>query len=146
MFNCTSPFVPQVYRDGADICRNESDGRLVHGYMLTSTGRFSTNMWRQDYFFMPPCTYNTYNYIQTDGKKVPNNHHYVGINLKRRRDKTKNLDLYFNSKMFVTEQFWSYTFLAYIAECGGFVGLFLGYSILQIGDVLQYLCIKFNIK
>ena len=40
--------------------------------------------------------------------------------------------------MQVSEQFWAYTFLAYIAECGGFVGLFLGYSLLQIEDLLNF--------
>ena len=43
--------------------------------------------------------------------------------------------------MQVSEQFWAYTFLAYIAECGGFVGLFLGYSLLQIEDLVT-LCRK----
>ena len=43
--------------------------------------------------------------------------------------------------MKVSEQFWAYTFLAYIAECGGFVGLFLGYSLLQIEDLVT-LCRK----
>ena len=43
------------------------------------------------------------------------------------------------SKMEVTEQFWSYGLLAYIAECGGFVGLFLGYSLMQLKDVMIFL-------
>ena len=34
--------------------------------------------------------------------------------------------------MVVTEQFWSYGFMSYIAETGGFVGLFLGFSLLQL--------------
>ena len=40
--------------------------------------------------------------------------------------------------MDVTEQFWVYNFLAYVAENGGFVGLFLGYSVLQLKDILYY--------
>ena len=47
--------------------------------------------------------------------------------------------MFFNSKMVVTEQFWSYGFMSYIAETGGFVGLFLGFSLLQLEEVLLYL-------
>ena len=43
------------------------------------------------------------------------------------------------SKMEVTEQFWSYGLLAYIAECGGFVGLFLGYSLMQLKEVMIFI-------
>ena len=49
--------------------------------------------------------------------------------------------LFFNSKMVVTEQFWSYGFMSYIAETGGFVGLFLGYSLLQL-ELLLIFCSK----
>ena len=51
------------------------------------------------------------------------------------KDKCQGMEKYFNSKMVVTEHFLAYGFLAYIAEMGGFVGLFLGYSVLQ--HVLQ---------
>ena len=44
----------------------------------------------------------------------------------------------FKSKMTVTEQFWSYGFLSYVAENGGFVGLFLGYSLLQLRDLIKF--------
>ena len=45
--------------------------------------------------------------------------------------------IYFKSKMVVTEQFWSYGFLTYVAENGGFVGLFLGYSVLHLKEFLD---------
>ena len=139
--------IPPAFRDAAGICRNDTIGELIHDYLDTLSGRFATNMWTEDYFFMPPCTYNTYTYVETEGKKhYAGNHEYVTMNLKRRRDKSRRVKLYFNSKMFVTEQFWAYPFIAYVAECGGFVGLFLGFSILQIADVLQYFCGKFRNK
>ena len=47
--------------------------------------------------------------------------------------------IYFKSKMVVTEQLWVYSFLAYVAENGGFVGLFLGYSVLQLRDFINYI-------
>ena len=40
--------------------------------------------------------------------------------------------------MIVSEQFLAYGFLAYVAENGGFVGLFLGYSVLQLRDLMNY--------
>ena len=46
--------------------------------------------------------------------------------------------LFFNSKMTVTKQFWSYGFMAYIAENGGFVGLFLGYSLLKFEELIIF--------
>ena len=36
-------------------------------------------------------------------------------------------------------EFFAYEFLAYVAENGGFVGLFLGYSVLQLRDFIGYL-------
>ena len=54
--------------------------------------------------------------------------------------------MFINSKMTVTKQFWSYGFEAYIAENGGFVGLFLGYSLLQLEDLVKFCCIRCKIK
>ena len=60
-------------------------------------------------------------------------------NKKPNIDQTDKLYITFMSKMEVTEQFWSYGLLAYIAECGGFVGLFLGYSLMQLKEVMIFL-------
>ena len=46
--------------------------------------------------------------------------------------------------MTVTEQFWSYGFMAYVAENGGFVGLFLGYSLLQLEELINFCLQKFQ--
>ena len=46
--------------------------------------------------------------------------------------------LVFTSQMAVTEQFWQYGFMSYIAESGGFVGLFLGWSLLQMEEVIVF--------
>ena len=51
---------------------------------------------------------------------------------------TRTMYITFKSKMTVSEQFLSYGFLSYIAENGGFVGLFLGYSVLQLRDLISY--------
>ena len=48
--------------------------------------------------------------------------------------------------MIVTEQFWAYGFMSYIAETGGFVGLFLGCSLLQLELVLLYCSKHFPVR
>ena len=52
---------------------------------------------------------------------------------------TGSMQIALISKMNVSEQFFAYEFLAYVAENGGFVGLFLGYSVLQLRDFIGYL-------
>ena len=54
------------------------------------------------------------------------------------KSKTGVMVINFISKMTVSEQFWAYGFLSYVAENGGFVGLFLGYSVLQLRDFIGY--------
>jgi len=61
-FNCTTPFIPYEHRNGAEICSNVTIGKQVHDFMEATSRRFSTNMWTDDYYFLPPCTYNTYTY------------------------------------------------------------------------------------
>ena len=50
-----------------------------------------------------------------------------------------------NSKIRVTEQFWSYGLLDFVAETGGFVGLFLGFSILDMRIVLELFCRRLSL-
>ena len=59
---------------------------------------------------------------------------------KCREDKcsTEKMVIYFILKMAVTEQLYSYGFMAYVAECGGFVGLFLGFSLLQLEEIIMF--------
>lgn len=64
-FHCTSPFLPKIFRAGAKLCKNDTVGREVQNF-IRATGMFATNMWKNDYFFLPPCTYNTYSYQQTN--------------------------------------------------------------------------------
>ena len=61
---------------------------------------------------------------------------YFTSEMLRKRDRAEELTISFTSQMVVTEQFWEYTFMAYIAETGGFVGLFLGWSLLQTEQLI----------
>ena len=65
---------------------------------------------------------------------------YLTSELIKKFDKTQQLSVFFESRMVVTEQFWEYGVMAYVAETGGFVGLFLGWSFLQLGDLIKFMC------
>ena len=56
-----------------------------------------------------------------------------------KRKSPDKMIIYFIHKMEVTKQFYSYGFMAYVAECGGFVGLFLGFSLLQLEQLFNFL-------
>ena len=45
-------------------------------------------------------------------------------------------------RMSVTEQFWEYGAMAYVAETGGFVGLFLGWSLLQAEHIIRFVATR----
>ena len=63
---------------------------------------------------------------------------YLSSNGKKTTDSASDLKISLISNMDVTERFWSYGFVEWIAECGGFGGLFLGYSFSQIGDFIEF--------
>ena len=54
------------------------------------------------------------------------------------KSRSQEMQIFFKSKMTVSEQLLSYGFLSYIAENGGFIGLFLGYPVLQLRDIIAY--------
>ena len=55
----------------------------------------------------------------------------------KRRNLTK-LTLFFNQEIKVIESQFLYSELSMVAEIGGYVGLFLGFSIYQITDLMDY--------
>ena len=55
----------------------------------------------------------------------------------KKLDRTQQLSVFLESGMVVREQFWEYGVMAYVAQTGGFVFLFLGWSFLQLGDLVQ---------
>ena len=48
-----------------------------------------------------------------------------------------------NSRLEVVEEYLTYTMLSYIAEIGGYVGLFLGFSVYQVTDIMDMIFNKF---
>ena len=73
-FNCTTPFIPSEFRNGAEICLNKSAGILIHQFLKYSSASFSTNMWNKNYHSIPPCIYHTYTTQETkiEGKVSAN--------------------------------------------------------------------------
>ena len=64
---------------------------------------------------------------------------YFTSQLIKKSDRTQQLSIFFVSRMVVTEQFWEYGLMAYVGETGGFVGLFLGWSLLQLEDFIYFI-------
>ena len=56
-FQCTSPFIPEHLRLGLSICQDNKMGRMVMEFIRSNVGHINPNMWRSDYYFIPPCTF-----------------------------------------------------------------------------------------
>lgn len=52
---------------------------------------------------------------------------------------SSRLEFRFFEMVTVTNEYYSYIWLNLLAEAGGYVGLFLGYSVFQVTDVLDKL-------
>ena len=142
--NCTVPFLPLKIRENSQICKKESEGKTGVD-MYYSSPIEALNLWTGRHNLQPPChfyRFDTEQLYSFHGRKHKVWRWYQG-NLKYDDAYTDEFWLEFVSEMTVTEQFWTYSFMSYIAENGGFVGLFLGYSVLSFSDfissILDYL-------
>ena len=61
------------------------------------------------------------------------------MNIKETNSLATTLDLHFNEFTHVINAHYTYTELELLAEFGGYVGLFLGYSVLNLSDVFVIL-------
>ena len=126
-YMCTLPFILKHIRENVAICSDvEITKKAINLYEDSPISK--STLWAENTFLMPPCAYHTY-----DAKETMSG------------DSTeKGLLIRLLPKMTVSEQYWSYDFMTYIAENGGFVGLFLGYSVLHLRDLIEYLVKKVN--
>ena len=114
LFGCTTPF--GITKD--NICKGNPDAK--NAFLLHK--RFQT-----DYSSMKniscfePCSYMRIKIIKTSEKE---GHGILG--------------LYFNKKVQETVAYYSFDDLSFIAEIGGYVGLFLGASVYQTADLFQF--------
>ena len=53
--------------------------------------------------------------------------------------------LYLLTVVKVQTSYWSYSIISLLAEVGGYLGLLLGMSLLDITKVIDWFCLKFNI-
>ena len=139
-FKCTVPFLPPRWRQNAPICVNSTVGKQATDMYYASPIE-ALNLWSRDQELLPPCEF--FRYKPEEQFRSNATEHKVWIKknqgLHLIKSNTDKLWISFVSEMIVTEQVWTYTFLAYIAENGGFVGLFLGYSVLNFGDFFKSL-------
>ena len=136
--NCTIPFVPPRTRNNSKICVEKTAGKTGIDLYYNSPLE-ALNLWTWSPSLAPPCQFYRFDMKETysfTGKKHRVWRWYEG-NLKYDDSNTEELWLEFVSEMNVDEQFWTYTFMSYIAENGGFVGLFLGYSVLSFSDFIS---------
>ena len=64
-FQCTSPFIPKHLRLGLNLCRDKRMGRIVMNFIKSNLAVLNTNMWKSDFYFIPPCTYYEFNLRET---------------------------------------------------------------------------------
>ena len=71
-FNCTTPFIPQQFRDEGEICLNRTVGKTIHTILRQRSASFNPNMFKENYHSIPPCVYHTFSVQQsrTDGTSV----------------------------------------------------------------------------
>ena len=71
-FNCTTPFIPQQFRAGDEICTNPSIGKNVHLMLEEMSASFNPNIFKENFHSLPPCVYHTFSVQQTrtDGTKL----------------------------------------------------------------------------
>ena len=56
-FQCTTPFIPKHLRQGLEICKDKKMGKMVMDFLKSNVAYLNPNMWRSDYYFIPPCTF-----------------------------------------------------------------------------------------
>ena len=106
------------------------------------------NLWSRASNVIPPCIFyqfdikERYNY-QGSGRQFIRQMGQDGY-LDYQSLNIEVLFIAFFSEMMVTEQNWAYGFMSFIAENGGFVGLFLGYSFLHIRDIINGMIKRIN--
>ena len=114
---CTAPFYQPRENDHLNICTNSTKGEEAKRLLLYLLSK------RADIKECPyPCTYLKSKIMSTVTSELPT---------------TSSLGFTFN--LFTKESiaYLTYTELELIAEFGGYVGLFLGYSVLSLTDVFK---------
>ena len=104
-----------------NICRNETDGKAA----------YTTYSWLRNSggSCLHPCKYLTPLIIKQSEKNVAKDHQL-------------ELGLEFENTIKKVTSYYDYTELSFIAEVGGYIGLFLGFSLYHITDAIKYVLSK----
>ena len=111
---CVTPFG----RRKDNICKD--DNKSIEAFKLYNNFMKNGIRWKNLSCF-EPCS--------NLGIKIINGKEY-------NNSKDPRLELYFNEYIHETINYYSYDDLSFLAEVGGYVGLFLGVSVYQIADLL----------
>ena len=87
-FQCTSPFIPKHLRRGLDICKDKKMGKMVMDFLKSNLAYLNPNMWRSDYYFIPPCTF-----FEFTLQEMWNNPGYVVQNFKKASNTVNFLEM-----------------------------------------------------
>ena len=112
---CTSPY--SLYLD--DICT-----KRLNGLKALILSRNISNRWSTIKECLYPCTYMKTRIVYKDNLNTSPKQPYGG-------------KLHFDKFIKVTNTYIAYTELELIAEFGGYVGLFLGFSVFHLRGALQ---------
>ena len=131
LVNCSVPYINRT-GSGVAICTDEDSYHLAY----EEYKRLTTNQPLQVQYprtvASPPCGFMMSQFTPMLERKSYGNRSFVGL-----------IYIKFPATITIQEQMRSYNGLSYLAEVGGYVGLFLGYSILQLsgymGQTFQFL-------
>ena len=122
-FGCTSPFGP----DKNQICKAGEEALNVTE--IYKNGLFNTETYGE---CLNPCSFFTF--TLTDSIEYVSNEGFGNADTK--------VEINFEKVIKVTKGYYAYSELSLIAEIGGYVGLFLGVSVNQITNLIEYLVLK----
>ena len=119
---CTTPFGPHKNQ----ICQNPEDITKVKEI-------YSDKIEKHLHKCQSPCSFFSIMTIMTK-----DSYNYFNPSL-------ANLEIHFKENIKVTTGYYLYSELSLIAEIGGYVGLFLGVSINQITNLIEWILNSFNV-
>ena len=124
-FNCTTPFGPNK----TQICQDPEVGAKVNEIYIEKIEKHRHNC-------LSPCSF--LSIMATKTKEIIKNASLSGGN-DHEEPKSSVLSINFKENIKVNTSYYVYSGLTLIAEIGGYVGLFLGVSINQITNLIEWM-------
>ena len=131
---CTTPYA----HDKNHICKNKEDSYAaykLYNKNLPGATIFKTMAWKPSNITKEcfnPCP--IFTFMTRSFEKC-----------KKGKNSYSNVLIYFEENIKVTEEYYVYTGINLIAEIGGYVGLFLGVSVNQVINLMNFIATKLKI-